>query len=402
MNTCPSDCKAGGCGKGCDDQVACTVDICASDGGCAHISDLTACDDANFCTVDACGPAGCTHTPSLGNCDDSNACTVYDQCIAGACQPGAAKSCDDGNPCTTDTCAPESGCVHTGLAAGATCGSGICSTSGQCAVPPSGMVLVPGGTFWMGCNATKDKNCAADEKPQHKVTVSPFFMNTTEVTGSQYLACVDAGACKEPVVGCSGAAFVSINWDASAAMPKAGRAQHPVNCIDWDQARAYCQWLGAGHDLPTEAQWEFAARGSCEKNKSSATDPGCAATMRTHPWGEQTPTCDLAILNSSVGLDCGGQNTAAVGIVPGGASPYGLQDMSGNVSEWVRDAYASFGASAASDPFVAGTATDKRAVRGSSFKVAAIWPEARAGARKSATVTVAYSTVGFRCVAALP
>lgn len=94
------------------------------------------------------------------------------------------------------------------------------------------------------------------------------------------------------------------------------KSDHPVNCVDWDQAVAYCQW--EGKRLPTEAEWEKAARG---------TDG------RIYPWGNTAPDCNRAQYGK-----CGGQ-TVSVGTKPAGSSPYGVLDMAGNVDEWVADWY---------------------------------------------------------------
>jgi formylglycine-generating enzyme required for sulfatase activity len=100
---------------------------------------------------------------------------------------------------------------------------------------------------------------------------------------------------------------------------------HPVNCVDWYQAKAYCEWAGGGRRLCTAAEWEKAARG---------TDG------RIYPWGDETPTCDLAVIwegSEAAGLGCGKGGTWPVGAKPAGASPYGIEDLVGNVTEWVAD-----------------------------------------------------------------
>ncbi len=152
---------------------------------------------------------------------------------------------------------------------------------------PPGMVAIPAGVFWMGCNASKDTDCdMASEAPQHKVTLSGFDIDLTETTVAQYKQCVNAGTCSPPII-CNN---TYANWGV------AGKEQHPVNCVTWTQARQFCNWRGAGYDLPTEAQWEMAARGSCVLNGSSDSDPNCATAMRTFPWGQATASCDFAIM----------------------------------------------------------------------------------------------------------
>jgi formylglycine-generating enzyme required for sulfatase activity len=162
---------------------------------------------------------------------------------------------------------------------------------------PPDMVYVPAGEFIMG-SEEGDK----DEQPVHTVYLDAFYIDKYEVTHAQYRACVEAGACDEP-------------WHITYYYDNADYAQHPVVYVSWYQASAYCEW--ANKRLPTEAEWEKAARG---------TDG------RTYPWGEGID-CDHAQYS-----ECGGQ-TVPVGSKPKGASPYGALDMAGNAQEWVADWY---------------------------------------------------------------
>lgn len=173
---------------------------------------------------------------------------------------------------------------------------------------PPRMVLVPGGEFEMG------SALRPDEQPVRLVTVDPFYMDEFEVTVADYTACVDGGPCLAPT-----AKSPSCNF----AMP--GRDLHPINCINRAEARVYCEWVnGAVKHLPTEAQWEKAAR----------TDDA-----RTYPWGNvPAPDCTLAVMDDG-GLGCGAGSTWEVGSRPAGASAYGGLDMAGNVWEWVDDWY---------------------------------------------------------------
>ncbi len=247
---------------------------------------------------------------------------------------------------------------------------------------PAGMVLIPAGTFWMGCNSAKDKDCQEDEKPQHKVTLSAYYMDLTETTVAQYKACVDAGVCTAPSTQ-SPATYATY-----PSFPN-----NPVNNVTWTQSQAYCKWRGAGFDLPTEAQWEMAARGSCEKNGSTAGDAGCKAAMRTYPWGETAPTASYAVMSGS-------GSTAAVGSKPVGDSPYGLHDMAGNVWEWNRDWYsATYSAEAVTDPVGPGSAS-YRVNRGGSFGNDAAY--LRAGFRGYDYPSVAIIIIGLRCMRSSP
>ncbi len=378
-------CKSGAI-KSCEDGQVCTADSCdAVSGNCVYASlpkDGTPCDaDTSVCTQnDACSDGKCLAGTGV-DCDDKNPCT-NDSCDAMAgCAHGAnSQPCDDGNACTTGDACSAGVCKGTAPV----CGNGVCdcgesnaSCVADCATAATPqMALIPAGTFWMGCNSAKDPNCAANEKPQHKVKLSAYYMDVTETTVAQYNACVDAGICSAP---------------SSAA--NAGLPNNPVNYLTWTQSRQYCQWRGAGFDLPTEAQWEMAARGSCEKNGSTAGDDGCAVAMRTYPWGEAPATCTYAVMMDTVG-GCGSGVTWAVGSLPAGDSPYGLHDMAGNVNEWNRDWFGAYFPYAVTDPVGPGTAS-YRVIRGGAYgNVAAFM---RADYRNDNTPALNAYDIGLRC-----
>jgi len=170
------------------------------------------------------------------------------------------------------------------------------------------MVTVSGGSFWQGCNAAVNTFCVAHKSPYHEVTVPAFEIDRFEVTVGLYGDCVTGGSCTAPTGTSPGC-----NWN------KAGKEAHPVNCITWYQAGEYCAW--AGKRLCSESEWEKASRG---------TDG------REYPWGNVPATCEYAVMDDG-GFGCGTVGTMAVGSKPGGASPYGAMDMSGNVWEWVED-----------------------------------------------------------------
>ncbi len=164
-------------------------------------------------------------------------------------------------------------------------------------------IYVPGGWFWMGSKKGKK-----DEKPK-KVFVSPFNIDKFEVTVGEYRKCVKAGVCSKPA-------------NVKDCMPLDGPGEYPANCINWFQAQTFCKWRGG--DLPTEAEWEFAARGK---------------KGRTYPWGEKSPSCKRAVIfHKSAG--CGTGKPMKVGSKPAGKSVFGIMDMSGNLSEWTKDWYA--------------------------------------------------------------
>ncbi|MBI5301957.1 MAG: SUMF1/EgtB/PvdO family nonheme iron enzyme [Chloroflexi bacterium] len=169
------------------------------------------------------------------------------------------------------------------------------------------MVYVPAGEFTMGGNDN------GDEKPPHPVYLDAFWMDKHEVTNALYKKCVDAGKCSAP--------SERNSYTRESYYGDARYDNFPVIYVSWSAASAYCAW--AGRRLPTEAEWEKAARGPA----ASAGD------RRIYPWGN---TFDKNLLNSSEG---GKGDTTAVDSYPNGASPYGALNLAGNVWEWVADWY---------------------------------------------------------------
>lgn len=166
-------------------------------------------------------------------------------------------------------------------------------------------VYIPEGTFRMG---GMDPDVQRDEEPVHNVTLKPYWMDKLEVTNAMYTLCVQAGACELPQT------LKSETRQSYFNNPEFN--DYPVVYVTWLQAKTYCEW--AGRRLPTEAEWERAARGD---------------DFRTYPWGDARPDSSHGNFNYFVG------DTTRVGNFPAGASPYGVLDMAGNVAEWVADYY---------------------------------------------------------------
>jgi formylglycine-generating enzyme required for sulfatase activity len=165
------------------------------------------------------------------------------------------------------------------------------------------LLFVPSGEFIMG-----NDNSGSDEKPEHKVNLDAFWIDRTEVTNAMYARCVSADECDTPSSNSSGTGAVHFG--------NSEFDNHPVINVSWEDANAYCLWVD--RRLPTEAEWEKAARGE---------------NAFTYPWGQDAPNNDLLNFNSAVG------DTTEVGTYLDGASPYGALDMAGNVWEWVADWY---------------------------------------------------------------
>jgi len=185
---------------------------------------------------------------------------------------------------------------------------------------PAGIrwIRIPGGTYQMG--SIEGKNV---EMPIHQVSVADFEMAATEVTVAQYEKCVRAGKCLEPE-----STQNHCNWG------KPGFENHPVNCVDWNRASAFAAWVGGR--LPTEAEWEYAAR--------------AGGRDQTYPWGESPATCTLAVMKDSTGRGCGREGTWPVCSKPDGNTLHGLCDMAGNVWEWVSDWFGDYSSRSVSNP----------------------------------------------------
>jgi formylglycine-generating enzyme required for sulfatase activity len=226
------------------------------------------------------------------------------------------------------------------------------------------MVSIPGGTFPMG-SGEGEPDAQSGEFPQHSVTLDGFWIDRTEVTNEQYSRCVEAGACDPPARSTSEyreAYYGDREYD-----------DHPVIYVTWHQAKAYCEWAGAR--LPTEAEWEYAARGP---------------EGRKWPWGDGEPDCDRANYEGCW------RDTAAVGSYRAGASWCGALDMAGNVWEWVADWYDIdyYGGSPAKNPTGPSTG-NRRVVRGGSWYGNRIVVR---GAYRYGLVPVDKSgNLGFRC-----
>ena len=158
------------------------------------------------------------------------------------------------------------------------------------------------GSFLMG----SESGGFDDERPVRSVTVAPFEISRTEITVAQYRSCVEAGVCTAPEVDAGNS-----NWD------KDGRDNHPINRVSWNDARAFTGWLLMR--LPTEAEWEYAARGGGRPVE--------------YPWGDATPDCSVTVIRGC------SEGTKPVCSISAGNTPQGLCDMAGNVGEWVEDDY---------------------------------------------------------------
>jgi formylglycine-generating enzyme required for sulfatase activity len=229
--------------------------------------------------------------------------------------------------------------------------------------PAPDVVRVEGATFLLGCEP-QDVDCGADERPGRRVAIASLSLARTEVTVSAYSRCVTEGVCTSPSTG------GACNWHV------AGREQHPVNCVDWTQATAYCAFMGGR--LPTAEEWELAAKGG---------------ESRIYPWGDEPVTDRRANFADAQytkqyprafdipGQDDGWIETAPVGTYPAGASKQGALDLVGNVAEWTASEYL----------------TGQYELRGGSWATETSSRRLRASYRTGRPPTYWQATVGFRC-----
>jgi formylglycine-generating enzyme required for sulfatase activity len=253
------------------------------------------------------------------------------------------------------------------------------------------MVLVAAGPFEMGSTDEEIADALAAcgrimedcdeqgfdaEAPRHTVTLNSFYIDQFEVTNAQFAAFLnEVGNQSE-----AGALLLdATDEDAPLAVqggawtPLQNRADHPIVEVTWYGAQAYCEWRGAR--LPTEAEWEKAAR----------WDPDTGESL-LYPWGDEPPTSTLANYGGARG------GTRPVGSYPEGGSPVGAYDMAGNVFEWTADWYAANAYETGDSP----TSGERRVLRGGS------WGDfgflLRAANRGQLAPNVAFNFVGFRCV----
>ncbi len=390
---CGDDGCGGSCGS-CDDGLTCTNDSCGDDGQCQF-----AINDFNCVISDTCLPSG-TEKPgeTCRKCDpttdktdwsskqDGTPCGSKAECQKGTCtclnEKCGETCCDAGQVCNGNACCTPNCdgtlCGDDGCGGSCACGEGMTCQDGSCNCVPGissgnktlaqyGMVWVeiPAGCFMMGCSAG-DLTCGLTEKPAHQVTVQPFEILETEVTEGQYLFVVgDDPSCDPKGVNSSDA---------------------PVECIDWNQAKAFCEAADPAGRLCTEAEWEYAARGGTTTNYYCGDDPACLDDIA---WQIGFQSCDTCHKHDVKGK---------------APNAYGLYDMIGNIREWVEDCWhydydknddGEADWPTAQPAWTTNCDNDDRGLRGGSYGDYA--SAQRVSYRNAFDPTKVNSTFGFRC-----
>jgi iron(II)-dependent oxidoreductase len=267
------------------------------------------------------------------------------------------------------------------------------------------MLRIPGGVYSIGSDQGP-----GDERPPHRVSLDAFWIDRHEVTNAEFVTFLEAvlagrdvrltgaaapgGADARTIVGADAAllmeqtgapdrrTLVALNDDESRIAIKDGRLvvqpgfeRHPVNEVTWNGARAYCAWRGAR--LPTEAEWEAAARGR---------------EGRLYPWGDEPPTPERAVFGRR------SNETAPVGTRPAGATPDGIHDLAGNVAEWTSTLYRPY-PYRRDDGREDLEARGERVTRGGDHVFDSTPPKLRAAYRGgfSRATDVGHRHIGFRC-----
>jgi len=251
------------------------------------------------------------------------------------------------------------------------------------------LVRIRAGKFMAGAQAKDpkgpnyDPEAKEDEAPPHEVSLEGFWIATAEVSYGEYRICVRAGACDTKDVIVPGGDLMAFSME---------RPTLPVRGISWKGASDYCRW--AGGRLPTEAEWEWVARGS---------------ELRKYPWGDRAPSCDLTVMHSAAGPGCGEgapfyaywgavvQGPGTLTHARGPGDVVAINNISGNVAEWVQDWYGPYPSTPQTAP--RGRATgEERVIRGGSFETEE-FADLRSTARASWAPGDKLPDVGVRCAA---
>ncbi len=260
------------------------------------------------------------------------------------------------------------------------CKDGRWVDEGDCV---DGSVTVSGGSFKMGCDKETEGTCPEDAVPLHDAELSSYLMDKFEVPVELFEKCIAENVCTNDDAEKPHYRTSSESYQCNIGNPD--RKNHPANCVTWYGAKAYCEWLGKR--LPTETEWENAAKGG---------------KTQIYPWGNSPEaSCDNTVMKSSAN-GCGSNTTSPIGSRPAGVSEQGIYDLSGNVAEYTADWYEKkfYSTEEATQKDTQGPAEPEKdkykVIRGGSY----IYGEShtRASFRSSAKLDDQAIDFGFRCV----
>lgn len=351
------------CGSECTRLGHCSIELC---------DNIDADDQEAF--VDGCfescvqSPARVALMSSMADCENlvgtmRTFWTGYrDTCDGPACGDGGEMddcACEVGEVRCGDSCVDTASDASNCGGCGTVCAQGDGCRAGACE-PLIQWLRVEGGTYNMGLGEVL-----------HEVAVPHFELAATEVTTFQYGRCVDAGVCTPPGEG------DGCNWNVD------GRDQHPINCVNWYQARVFSAWVGGR--LPSESEWEYAARSG--------------GLVQDYPWGDEPVTCARAVMDDGT-AGCGENRTWPVCSKPAGNSVQGVCDLTGNVWEWTEDVSYNGYASTPTDGSAATGDASNRVIRGGGSSYDASFM--RADYRTSDEPDGSRAGTGFRPARSLP
>ncbi len=374
---CPNACENGQCQDPCA-GIDCDLPpatYCSDSATLVHWNGMP-----GICEAGACRYTNesqtCTRTCSQGECEG-------DPCAGMVCNMPPVSYCE-GNSIIEymqiGRCEGDGNCVYdtNRIDCPDTCNNGICEGGGGPPVGEFGILWQPmeGGSFTMGNWHSDAATTFTEELPLHEVNIFGFEITQSEITRQQYKECVDGGGCSVP--GMEG----ECNTDEGG-----GDMNHPVNCVSWEQAGQYCRFIEGSGGLPTEAEWEYAARSKGGEH--------------IYPWGGDPPGCQRAQMNEPAagGTGCGSHMTAPVCSNRSGDTMDGLCDMAGNVWEWVQDEFLPDYNGAPADGSAwepSNDGTQPRVIRGGGFDSE---PEdVRTTGREKESPDKQAANIGFRCV----
>jgi len=376
--------------EGDDDATEC--EGCYIAGSCYADSEVNPANACEICVVSLSSVAWSNN--DFVPCQDGLFCNGADTCLGGTCSEHAGDPCpDDGEFCNGDESCDETNdeCTHGGNPCDAN--EGCNDDLAEC-YDAETLVFVPEGSFWMGCELG-DPDCNSWEYPRHQVTLSPYYIDIYEVTNAEYADFLNlyGNDCGPAECVDDGDTDIRVHEDGGVWTAEEEFTDHPMMEVSWYGAQVFCEYYGGR--LPTEAEWEKAAKGADEHYLFPWGDTwidNAANHAGNHdPWSNP-----YYVKTNPVGYYDGSDHDGEYQTTDG-RSPYGAHDMAGNVFEWVNDWFAEdyYSTSPELNPQGPAAGTDRVRRGGSWYEYTTYM---RTSLRIGSTPTNSYYDVGFRCV----